>query len=83
MAVNAADGMDYAGWSWADTALVWPLGFAASVSVRRAPLLASALMVAIGLGASILFVWEYGRIGGIPLALAGGMLLAGRNQEAA
>ena len=40
-------------------------------------------MVAIGLGASILFVWEYGRIGGIPLALAGGMLLAGRNQEAA
>ena len=32
-------------------------------------------MVAVGLSASFLFVWEVGQVGGVPLAMAGAALL--------
>lgn len=75
MFVEAADGMDYATWSWVATALVWPLGVAASLAALRSRLWAPVLMLLVGLGASFLFVWEYGQVGGVPLAMAGAALL--------
>lgn len=75
MAVNSADGTDYATWSWIATGIVWPLGLFASVWSLRSRRSGAIAMVAIGLGASFLFVWEVGQVGGVPLAMAGAAML--------
>ncbi len=75
MAVNSADGTDYATWSWIATGIVWPLGLLASILSMRTSWVGPVAMLVIGLVASFLFVWEVGQVGGVPLAMAGAALL--------
>jgi len=75
MAVNSADGTNYATWSWIATGIVWPLGLLASVVSWQSSRMGPAAMLAIGLVASFLFVWEVGQVGGVPLAMAGAAML--------
>jgi hypothetical protein len=75
MAANSANGTDYATWSWIATGIVWPLGLLASMWSLRSRRSGAIAMVAIGLGASFLFVWEVGQVGGVPLAMAGAAML--------
>jgi hypothetical protein len=75
MAVNSADGTDYATWSWLATGIVWPLGLLASLLSLQSRRAGPAAMLTIGLVASFLFVWEVGQVGGVPLAMAGAAML--------